>query len=149
MSEAEPIVKIGARETSSLSRHKAHHSSACQDASTSVPLIPRSFSNSKSEPAITAFDRKELNQILTVYGRQVAEGEWRDYAIYHGRESAVFSIFRRTSEMPLYRVQKQPRLARKQGKYAIVSATGMILRRGHDLSQVLKIIDRRPKLVTV
>jgi hypothetical protein len=93
------------------------------------------------------FNRQELNQILNVYGRRVAEGEWRDYAIDMERERAVFSIFRRTSEMPLYRIVKQPKLARRQGAWCLLAATGQILKRGHDLSGVLKVIDRRLKIV--
>jgi hypothetical protein len=94
------------------------------------------------------FNRQELNEILQVYGRKVADGEWRDYAIDQLREKAVFSVFRRTSENPLYRIEKQPRLARRQGAYAIVAATGHILKRGHDLSNVLRVLEpRRLRLV--
>jgi hypothetical protein len=88
-----------------------------------------------------------LDQILRVYGRKVADGEWRDYAIDALREKAVFSVFRRSSEMPLYRIEKQPKNARRQGAYSIIAATGLILKRGHDLAQVLRAIDRKPKLV--
>ena len=95
-----------------------------------------------------AFDRRELDVILRVYGRKVAEGEWRDYAIDHLEDRAVFSIFRRTSEMPMYRVEKVPALARKQGAYRIVAATGAIIRRGHELAAVLRILDK-PKLSLV
>ena len=94
-----------------------------------------------------SFNRRELNQILKVYGRKVADGEWRDYAIDHLKERAVFSIFRRTSEMPLYRIVKQPKLARRQGAYSLITATGQILKRGHDLGNVLRFIDRPLKLV--
>jgi hypothetical protein len=94
------------------------------------------------------FDRRELDAILRVYGRKVAEGEWRDYAIDHLGERAVFSIFRRASEMPIYRVEKIPALARKQGLYQIVTATGLILKRGHELAAVLRILDK-PKLSLV
>lgn len=140
MSETEPIVLFGARGNKPGSRQKP----------STNPEAARSFSNAPSgAPAITAFNRHELNTILSVYGRKVADGEWRDYAIDHSKEYAVFSIFRRTSEVPLYRVEKNPKLARKQGAYSIITATGMILRRGHDLAQVLKIIDRRLKLVSV
>jgi hypothetical protein len=98
-------------------------------------------------PAIVAFNRQELNQILHVYGRRVAAGEWRDYAIDMGRESAVFSIFRRTSEVPIYRVEKTPKLARKQGTYSVITATGLILKRGHDLLRVLTVLDKGMRLV--
>lgn len=94
-----------------------------------------------------SFDRRELDQILRVYGRKVAEGEWRDYAIDQHREEAVFSVFRRASEIPLYRIVKQPKLARRQGTYALIAATGHILKRGHDLSNVLRVFDAPLRLV--
>jgi len=94
-----------------------------------------------------AFNRQELNHILRVYGRMVAAGEWRDYAIDHLAEKAVFSIFRRTSEMPLYRVEKDPSLSRRQGAYSVVATGGYIMKRGHDLTQVLAVLDRQLKLV--
>ena len=83
-------------------------------------------------PSTVFFTRNELNAILNLYGRKVAAGEWRDYAIDFGREKAVFSVFRRASEVPLYRIEKNPRLARRQGAYSVVAATGLILKRGHD-----------------
>jgi len=92
-----------------------------------------------------AFHRTELDVILRIYGKRVAEGEWRDYAIDHMSDRAIFSIFRRTSEMPLYKVEKVPGLARKQGAYRVVATGGTILKRGHDLAQVLRIFDK-PKL---
>ncbi len=95
-----------------------------------------------------SFDRRELDAILRIYGRKVAEGEWRDYAIDHLADRAVFSIFRRTSEMPIYRVEKLPAAARKQGAYRVVTPTGLILKRGHDLAVVLRILER-PKLSLV
>ena len=98
-------------------------------------------------PNRVTFNRFELNRILDLYGRMVADGEWRDYAIDHLKEAAVFSIFRRTSEMPLYRIVKQPRLTRRQGAYSILAATGLILKRGNQLANVLRVIDRRLKLV--
>ena len=93
-------------------------------------------------PAI-AFTRAELAQILSLYGQFVAAGDWRDYAIDHLKDAAVFSIFRRAAEVPLYRVEKRPRLAGKQGQWIVVSMTGAILKRGHDLAQVLKLFDRQ------
>lgn len=101
----------------------------------------------RPRPADVHFDRRELSAILSVYGRKVAEGEWRDYAIDHDRDEAVFSIFRRTSEQPLYRVVKKPALARRQGAYAVLAAGGQILKRGHDLRQVLLALDRGLRLV--
>ena len=94
-----------------------------------------------------SFNRQELNEILEVYGRKVADGEWRDYAIDQSRERAVFSIFRRTSEVPLYRIVKQPRQARRQGAYQLVAATGLIVKRGQDLGRVLRVLDPRLSVV--
>lgn len=101
-----------------------------------------------SAPRLVAFDRRELDAILRVYGRRVAEGEWRDYAIDHLDDRAVFSIFRRTSEMPMFRVEKVPALARKQGAYRVVAASGAILKRGHELAAVIRVLDK-PKLSLV
>jgi Protein of unknown function (DUF2794) len=94
-----------------------------------------------------SFDRRELTQILNVYGRKVASGEWRDYAIDTLKEKAVFSVFRRASETPLYRIEKAPRLARRQGAYSVIAATGLILKRGHDLARVLRALDKGLRLV--
>ena len=102
----------------------------------------------KSEPPEISFNRAELDQILDIYGRKVAAGEWRDYAIDQLPERAVFSIFRRASEVPLYKIVKQPKLARRQGAYSVVAATGAILKRGHDLANVLRALDGRLRLVT-
>ena len=93
------------------------------------------------------FSRKELNRILDLYGRMVAAGEWRDYAIDVLREKAVFSVFRRTTEVPLYRIEKAPKLSRRQGAYSVVAATGLILKRGHDLARVLRALDKGLRLV--
>ncbi len=93
------------------------------------------------------FNRLELNRILNLYGRMVADGEWRDYAIDFQKDRAVFSVFRRASEVPIYRIEKDPRLARKQGMYSVITATGLILRRGHELERVLLVIDRKLAVV--
>lgn len=90
-----------------------------------------------------AFDRRELGAILGLYGRMVAAGEWRDYGISHLREMAVFSVFRRTAENPLYRIEKRPRLRNRQGMYSVVGMDGQILRRGHDLPTVLRVLERK------
>ena len=89
------------------------------------------------------FDRRELEAILQVYGRMVAAGEWRDYAIDGLSDFAAFSVFRRSAEAPLYRIEKRPGLARKQGAYSVVDAGGLILKRGHELAQVLKVFDAK------
>ena len=93
------------------------------------------------------FDRRELDRIFGLYGRKVAAGEWRDYAIDFLRDRAVFSIFRRTCEVPIYRIEKSPRLARRQGAYSVISATGLIVRRGHELDRVLRALDRALSVV--
>ncbi len=94
-----------------------------------------------------AFERRELDLILRLYGRMVAANEWRDYAIDHLDDRAVFSVFRRASETPLYRIVKDPSLARKQGAWSVVSAGGLILKRGHELARVLAVFDKNLKLV--
>ena len=101
----------------------------------------------QAEPAAQiVFNRQELMAILAVYGRKVASGEWRDYAIDLTRDKAVFSIFRRASEVPLYRIEKDPKLARKQGAYSVVAAGGLIMKRGQDLARVLDVFDKRPEV---
>lgn len=93
-----------------------------------------------------SFDRVELGLILNLYGRFVAAGEWRDYAMDFGKDKATFSVFRRAAEQPLYRIVKSPDLARKQGQYSVVAQGGLILKRGQDLAQVLKVLLKSPKL---
>lgn len=90
-----------------------------------------------------AFHRTELSVILTLYGRMVAAGEWRDYGISHLRELAVFCVFRHTGENPLYRIEKRPKLRLKQGQYVIIGPEGQVLRRGNDLAQVVKVLEPR------
>ena len=94
------------------------------------------------------FDRKEFSVILDIYGRFVAAGEWRDYAVDFSKDKAVFSVFRRSSEQPLYRIEKNPKLAAKQGAFSVVAATGLILKRGPDLSRVLQVFEKPLRLVT-
>jgi len=89
------------------------------------------------------FDRRELGLILALYGRMVAAGEWRDYGISCLRDAAIFSVFRRAAEHPLYRIEKRPKLRAKQGLYAIIGMDGQVLRRGPDLAAVLKVLERR------
>ena len=98
-------------------------------------------------PAIVAFDRKELALILNVYGRKVGQGEWRDYAMDFLRDRAVFSIYARVSERPLFIVEKTPKLRNRQGQYAVTNQQGRILKRGHDLALVLRVLD--PQLAVV
>ena len=108
----------------------------------------RKITNLKTLTQVT-FDRRELSEILRVYGYRVSQGEWRDYAIDFQKDRAVFSIFKRASEMPVYRVEKDPKLTRKQGAYAVVNTSGMILKRGHELRQVLKVLEPRKHLRVV
>jgi hypothetical protein len=94
-------------------------------------------------PVQVAFDRRELSVILAVYGRMVAAGEWRDYGISCLHELAVFSVFRRTAENPLYRIEKRPKLRLRQGMYSVVGIDGQILKRGSDLKTVLRVLERK------
>ncbi|MFC5386918.1 DUF2794 domain-containing protein [Aquamicrobium segne] len=94
-----------------------------------------------------AFERRELDLILRLYGRMVAANEWKDYAIDHLEDRAVFSVYRRASEVPLFQIVKDPKLARRQGAFSVVAAGGRILRRGHELARVLNVFDSRLKLV--
>lgn len=102
------------------------------------------FDRSYASPrqAMVFFERRELTRLLSLYGRMVSAGEWRDYAIDGLSESAVFSVYKRSSEAPLYRIEKRPALARKQGAWAVIGQGGMVLRRGHELDQVLRFFDR-------
>lgn len=114
----------------------------------SETVVPISSSQqSHTVPDVVRFDRRELDQILRIYSMMVGAGEWRDYAIDHLRDRAVFSVFRKASEVPLYRIEKNPKLARRQGAYCVVSAAGLILKRGHELSQVLRIFDKPLRVV--
>jgi hypothetical protein len=142
-------------EFSPMSRH---HEGALQEARLSetepiqLPLARVAGGEAQQHDGVhrrggIAFNREELSQILNVYGRKVASGEWRDYAIDILREKAVFSVFRRTTEVPLYRIEKAPKLSRRQGAYSVVAATGLILKRGHDLARVLRALDKGLRLV--
>lgn len=97
---------------------------------------------------MTVFNRQELSIIMDVYGRKVARDEWRDYALDLSRETATFCIFRRTSEVPIYRIEKNPKMARKQGAFAVIAATGLIMKRGPDLKRVLAVLDDRLEVVS-
>jgi hypothetical protein len=99
------------------------------------------------DPLPVTFHRRELDAILRIYGRMVGEGAWKDYAIDHLKDRAVFSIFKRSGEMPLFRVEKNPKLAGKQGAYSVINTDGRILKRGHELPQVLKVFDKALKLI--
>lgn len=102
---------------------------------------PTPFPGQQSERV--AFHRTELSVILGLYGRFVAAGEWRDYGISSLSDRAIFSVFRRTAENPLYRIEKCPKLRMKQGMYAVVGMDGQVLKRGHDLKTVLRVLERK------
>ena len=104
---------------------------------------PTPFQAGQAVPAQVAFHRTELNVILSLYGRMVAAGEWRDYGISSLKDVAVFSVFRRTAEHPLYTIEKRPKLRSKQGMYSVVGLDGQILKRGHDLKTVLRVLERK------
>lgn len=129
MSDAEPIVF----------RPRSAGSPADPSTAPTVSVLPL--------PLATAFSRQELSAIMDMYGRMVARGEWRDYALDLMRDKAVFSIFRRSSEVPIYRIEKNPKLARKQGAFSVIAAGGLIMKRGHDLKRVLAVLDDRLQIV--
>jgi Protein of unknown function (DUF2794) len=111
---------------------------------------PRRGEFRASSPASeVTFSRRELDRILSLYGRKVAAGEWRDYAIDFLKDRAVFSVFRHACEVPIYRIEKNPRLERRQGAYSVISATGHIVRRGRELDRVLGVLDRAVRLVAI
>lgn len=110
------------------------------------PDPPPSAPERRAVPLVS-FDRRELRLLLDLYGAKVAAGEWRDYAIDFSPAMAMFSVYRRASETPLYRVEKIPELARRQGAYRIVAASGLVMRRGHDLSRVLAVLQKKLELV--
>ena len=100
-------------------------------------------SSDASQPGPVFFDRQELGLVLRVYGRMVAAGEWRDYAMIGHKEVAEFAVFRRSGDAPAYRIEKRPALQTRQGQWAVIGEGGQILRRGRDLAQVLRVFDGR------
>ncbi|CAM5430731.1 hypothetical protein MAUB1S_07289 [Mycolicibacterium aubagnense] len=118
-----------------------------EDGEASAILIPLQEARRERLDMPVAFERRELDLILRLYGRMVAANEWRDYAIDHLADRAVFSVYRRASEVPLFQIVKDPNLARRQGAFAVVAAGGRILKRGHELARVLGIFDTKLKLV--
>ncbi len=103
---------------------------------TPIPFTSQSYE-------VVAFHRTELTPILSLYGRMVAAGEWRDYGMSALKDFAVFSVFKRTAENPIYRIEKRPKLRLKQGQYSVVGMDGQILKRGNDLKQVLRVLERK------
>lgn len=119
------------------------------DTDASSVLVPFQDPRRERMELPVTFHRRELDLMLRLYGEMVAAGEWRDYAIDHLRDRAMFSVYRRTSEVPLFQIIKTPALARKQGAWSVVAATGLILKRGHELAPVLRVFDSKLKLVRV
>jgi hypothetical protein len=101
------------------------------------------FPGAYHRKAVTAFDRQELGRILDLYGRMVAAGHWRDYAMQFDPEVASFVAFRRAAERPEVRIEKRPSLRLKQGAWALISEHGAVLKRGHELTPVLAPLERR------
>lgn len=113
-----------------------------------VVAFPAPAPAAPAKPASVTFDRRELSELLNLYGRMVIAGEWRDYAIDFLKDKAQFSVYRRSSEVPLYRIVKDPTLARRQGAYSVVAATGLVLKRGPELSRVLAVLDKKLRVVS-
>jgi Protein of unknown function (DUF2794) len=132
----------GDSEPSQLRGGNAANSPSLVSARISSPTTTNPIASSQ-----VTFDRTELNRLFGLYGRKVAAGEWRDYAIDFLKDRAVFSVFRRACEVPLYRIEKNPRLARRQGTYSVISSTGLIVRRGQELDRVLGAIDKSLSVV--
>ena len=122
------------------------HGNSLSITANQFPSCQVTTSNQAASSQVT-FDRAELSRLFGLYGRKVAAGEWRDYAIDFLKDRAVFSVFRRACEVPIYRIEKNPRLARRQGTYSLISATGLIIRRGHELDRVLRPIDKSLSIV--
>ena len=110
-------------------------------------LIPLHEARRQKSEIPVSFERRELDLILRLYGRMVAANEWRDYAIDHLSDRAIFSVYRRAHDMPLFQIVKDPRLARKQGMFSVVAATGAVLKRGQELARVLGVFENKLKLV--
>ena len=123
------------------------HGMGTEDKEDSGILIPLHEARRQREDVPVTFHRRELDQILKIYSLMVGAGEWRDYAIDHLRDRAVFSVFRRASEVPLFQIVKTPALARRQGAFSVVAASGLVMKRGHELARVLAVFDKSLKLV--
>jgi len=113
----------------------------------SAILIPLHEARRQKSEVFVSFERRELDQLLKLYGRMVAANEWRDYAIDHLGDRAIFSVYRRANDLPLFQIVKDPRLARKQGMFSVVAATGAVLKRGQELARVLVVLESKLRLV--
>ena len=113
------------------------------ETTTHISILPWPSGAPTSDPARVVFDRKELALLLSVYGRKVAAGEWRDYALQFGKDAAVFCAYRRAADYPSARLEKRPALRNKQGMWVLYGEAGQILKRGHELPGVLAVLERR------
>lgn len=117
--------------------------------SNSSNIIPLNSTTKPGQTERVSFNRKDIDTLIQFYSARVSSGEWRDYAIDMLKDRAVFSVFKRASEVPIYTIEKMPKLARRQGEWSVINANGLVLKRGHDLKQVLKVLDKKPKLVSL
>ena len=115
----------------------------------SAILIPLHEARQQKNEVLVSFERRELDQLLKLYGRMVAANEWRDYAIDHLGDRAIFSVYRRAHDLPLFQIVKDPRLSRRQGMFSVVAATGAVLKRGQELARVLVVLENKLRLVGV
>ena len=128
-----------------IQSHQFHDQ--CMSATNRSNILPLQRPASPKAPERVMFQRRELDALIQFYSARVGTGEWRDYAIDMLKDRAVFSVFKRASEVPIYTIEKQPKLARRQGQWSIINANGLILKRGHELKNVLRVLDKKPKLV--
>ena len=117
--------------------------------SNSSNIIPLSSPSKPKQTERVSFNRRDIDTLIQFYSARVSSGEWRDYAIDMLKDRAVFSVFKRASEVPIYTIEKMPKLARRQGEWSVINANGLVLKRGHELKQVLKVLDKKPKLVSL
>ncbi|MBG0812270.1 DUF2794 domain-containing protein [Methylosinus sp. H3A] len=113
---------------------------------TNDPDRSRPAPETRTAPLVS-FDRRELRLLFDLYGAKVAAGEWRDYAIDFSPAKAVFSVYRRASEAPLYRIEKNPELGRRQGAFSVVASGGLVMRRGQELARVIAVLQKKLELV--
>jgi len=141
----------GSAEIWPVTDHTEHTEFSHRDTRPDVPdgavVVDLNDYRQPKEPLPVTFHRRELDAILWIYGRMVGEGEWKDYAIDHMRDKAVFSVFKRSGDLPLFRIEKNPKLAAKQGAYCVTNTMGRVLKRGHDLPTVLKVLNKQLKLI--
>ncbi len=112
-------------------------------------IIPLQNKSSKKPVELVSFNRRDIETLMQFYSKRVGTGEWRDYAMDMLKDQAVFSVYKRASEVPIYTVHKTPKLASRQGEWSLVNANGLVLKRGKDLKQVLKVLDGNSKVVSL